>query len=247
MRKEGNLLKYFNQNDYPNAPYPSQENPTATIKSGGCGVCTSANVLAFFGVAGYDPVTLSKVFMQRGARISGGTDMARAAAIIAELGGLAFRTSSTEAELAEHLQSGGIAIANVDGDNGAKGIFSNAGHYINVVGYDAAQPKPIVVFDVGHYGSKFASAYRAQYVAISRDKSGNTVQLTTAAALQIDTNGRTPNYYFFSKKEAKKMTKDEAKALVKEKCGLSDATLQYIADDFRWGDELIVKIAQALK
>jgi hypothetical protein len=43
------------------------------------------------------------------------------------------------------------------------------------------------------------------------------------------------------------MTKDEAKAIVKEKAELSDATIQYLADDYRYGDELIVKLAKAMK
>lgn len=44
----------------------------------------------------------------------------------------------------------------------------------------------------------------------------------------------------------KKMTKDEAKKIVKEKAGLSDKTIEYIADDYRWGDEAIIKLAEAL-
>ena len=43
------------------------------------------------------------------------------------------------------------------------------------------------------------------------------------------------------------MTKAEAKAIVKEKVALSDSTIQYIADDYRYGDELIIKLAQAMK
>lgn len=44
-----------------------------------------------------------------------------------------------------------------------------------------------------------------------------------------------------------KITKDEAKAIVKEKTGFSDATIQYMADDYRYGDELITKLANILK
>ena len=43
------------------------------------------------------------------------------------------------------------------------------------------------------------------------------------------------------------MTKAEAKAIVKEKVELSDSTIQYIADDYRYGDELIIKLAKAMK
>lgn len=194
-------MKYYNQNDYANAPYPSYENKSATIKSGGCGVCSAANVLAFFGVAGYDPIALSQIFMREGARVSGGTDMKKAAAIVCRLGNLTCTITNSEKDLAAHLGGGGVAIANVDGDIGAKGIFSSAGHYINIIGNDNTPPKPIIVFDVGYYSGKFNDAYRKKYVSVNTDKYGNTIQFTTKDALQIDTAGRTPNYYLFSAKE----------------------------------------------
>ncbi|MPM02097.1 hypothetical protein SDC9_48342 [bioreactor metagenome] len=43
------------------------------------------------------------------------------------------------------------------------------------------------------------------------------------------------------------MTKDEAKTILKTKAGLSDASIQFIADDYRYGDELVIKLAQAMK
>ena len=48
-------------------------------------------------------------------------------------------------------------------------------------------------------------------------------------------------------KEEKGVSKDEAKKIVQEKAGLSDATIQYMADDYRYGDDLIVKLAEAMK
>lgn len=47
--------------------------------------------------------------------------------------------------------------------------------------------------------------------------------------------------------EEKKMDKAQAKQIVKDKLSLSDATIQYIADDYRYGDELIIKIAEGLE
>ena len=44
-----------------------------------------------------------------------------------------------------------------------------------------------------------------------------------------------------------RMTKEEAKEIVKEKAELSDATIQYIADDYRYGNELILKLAKAME
>jgi lysozyme len=42
------------------------------------------------------------------------------------------------------------------------------------------------------------------------------------------------------------LTKEQAKVIVKEKTGFTDATIQYMADDYRWGDELIIRLANAL-
>ena len=46
--------------------------------------------------------------------------------------------------------------------------------------------------------------------------------------------------------EEKPMTAEEAKTIVKEKAGLSDETMAFLWS-YRWGDELLAKLAQALK
>lgn len=48
-------------------------------------------------------------------------------------------------------------------------------------------------------------------------------------------------------KESEQMTKDEAMKIVKEKAGLDDSTIQFIANDYRYGDELIIKLAMAMQ
>ena len=53
--------------------------------------------------------------------------------------------------------------------------------------------------------------------------------------------------WFAAELEKMKMTKEEAKLIVKTKAGLSDATIQYLADDYRYGDELITKLANAME
>lgn len=47
-------------------------------------------------------------------------------------------------------------------------------------------------------------------------------------------------------KEGKDVTKAEAKEIIKEKAGVSDATIVYL-DSYRYGDDLIMKLAQAMK
>ena len=43
-----------------------------------------------------------------------------------------------------------------------------------------------------------------------------------------------------------KMTVPEAKKIVKEKAGLSDDTMNYLSADYKYGDALIVKLAEAM-
>lgn len=52
--------------------------------------------------------------------------------------------------------------------------------------------------------------------------------------------------YQMQQEVQKTMTKDEAKRVLKTKAGLSDATIVYL-DSYRYGDDLIVKLAQAMK
>lgn len=47
-------------------------------------------------------------------------------------------------------------------------------------------------------------------------------------------------------KEGGNVTKAEAKTILKEKAGLSDATIVYL-DSYRYGDDLIVKLAKAMQ
>ena len=42
------------------------------------------------------------------------------------------------------------------------------------------------------------------------------------------------------------MTKDEAKAILKEKAGLNEGTIVFL-DNYRYGDDLIRKLAEAMQ
>lgn len=65
----------------------------------------------------------------------------------------------------------------------------------------------------------------------------------TAAMVRKGNLPRTMPLY---KEVDKAMTKDEAKRILKAKAGLSDATITYL-DSYRYGDDLIVKLAEAMK
>ncbi len=190
-------MKFENQNWYANVPYPSAELPKATIKSGGCGCVSSCNVAIFFGNVVTVP-ELAKAFVNNKIRVNGGTDMAKAAQYLCDTYKLHCTTTCDEKVLLDGIKSGCIAIANVDGDEGAKGIFSTQGHFINIVGYDGIPPKPFIAFDVGYYDGKFSDSYRKQYVSVSKDRFGNVIQFTTQQALDIDTKNKNPQYWLFT-------------------------------------------------
>lgn len=58
--------------------------------------------------------------------------------------------------------------------------------------------------------------------------------------------GQLPRTMPLYKEVSKAMTKDEAKRILKAKAGLSDATITYL-DSYRYGDDLIVKLAAAVQ
>lgn len=72
------------------------------------------------------------------------------------------------------------------------------------------------------------------------------VALKPEVAFFIDEDTTIKNSGGLTFKKIEQMTKEEAKVIVKEKAGLSDKTIEYIADDYRWGDEAIIKLAEAL-
>lgn len=65
----------------------------------------------------------------------------------------------------------------------------------------------------------------------------------TAAMVRAGKLPRTMPRY---QEEGKTMTKDEAKKILREKVGLGDGTIVYL-DSYRYGDDLLVKLAQAVK
>ena len=58
--------------------------------------------------------------------------------------------------------------------------------------------------------------------------------------------GQLPRMMPLYKEVSKAMTKAEAKRILKDKAGLSDATITYL-DSYRYGDDLIVKLAEAVQ
>ena len=233
-------FRYYNQYNYKDVPYWSASHPSATIASAGCGVCCASMVLSVFGLD-LDPRKMAKIAQDIGARVDGGTDMGKLSSHMKTQYKLNLSKYDDIYQLKKDISSGKVAIANVGGDRtGYKGVFSNGGHYIVVYGLTSkAEP---VIYDPGFYQGKYDSSYRSSKVTV-----GEKNQLySTWEVLSKDCATRTPRYYVFSKEEAqKKMTLEEAKKIIKEKCKLSNNTMLYLWS-YRYGDDLLLKLAKAM-
>lgn len=190
------IFKYFNQNNYPNVPYPSPELPKATVKSGGCGVVCASMIVSNLTDQTVFPPQMAAYAIDKKARVSGGTDMNVLAKALSADYGLPFKTTNDENLLREHLKSGGMAVANVGGNRpGYTGVFSDGGHYVVVAGLMA--DGKVIVLDPGYYAGKFNLAARKGKVLVQ----GNHC-ICDMSVLAKDTENRSPAYWLFERKVA---------------------------------------------
>lgn len=232
-------VKLFNQHDYKNIPYNYKGESNATIKSAGCGVCCMCTVLSHMGID-VSVSEMAEFSVGIGARVDGGTDMRLLGIKTAEKYHLQYSISNDAQTLSEHLEHGGIAIANVGGNrDGYKGIFSDVGHYIVVTGKE--KDGMLKIYDVGEYDNKYKGSMAWRMNFLRRD---GKYLLCTEKTLEQDTLNRNPNYYLFGRD---KMTSIEAIDILKKHGIISDenywkASLQYIKNI----DSLLIKMAEKL-
>jgi len=178
-------LKGFlcNQNAYRDLSYPAPGYPSATIKSGGCGVCAAVNAVGALTGKSVPVSVMRDLAVSCGARVSGGTDMKKLTGQLCKTYGLKCIQSNSLAQLIAHLKDGGVAICNTAG----RGMFSTGGHYVVALGFLGDR---LCVADPGLYTGKYATARRRTAVQVSGD-----LLLTDAATLDADCVGRWPRYY----------------------------------------------------
>lgn len=176
-----------NQREYADISYPAPGYLTATIKSGGCGVCAAVNVVGALTGKAISVRVMRDLAVSGGARVSGGTDMKRLASLICGRYGLKVTTTSSLPELQRHLIRGGVAICNSAG----RGMFSTGGHYVVALGILGGK---VCIADPGLYTGKYSTAARRAKVQVSGD-----LIFADAATLDNDCVGRYPRYYLFSK------------------------------------------------
>ena len=176
-----------NQNDYGHLSYAAPGYESATVKSGGCGVCASVNAVGALTGKCIAVRVMRDLAVNGKARVSGGTDMQQMMRLLKTQYKIQCRTTSSVYDLRKHLEAGGVAICNVAG----KGMFSTGGHYVTALGLLDGK---VCIADSGLYTGKYSTAKRRPYVTVSGE-----LIFATLDVLDKDCVGRWPRYYLLSK------------------------------------------------
>ena len=144
-------LVYIQQNGSvgKNIPYTNKTHPNSTIATSGCGCCSSLMVL--LNQTKYT-MTLSKwasILMKKGAREYGGTDMRVVGNILKKDYKFEYEHTTDLSKLKEHIKAGYKAVVHV----GAKGYFSDRGHFVCVAGI--TEDNKAIVLDPYYYTNKW--------------------------------------------------------------------------------------------
>ena len=176
-----------NQNDYGHLSYAAPGYESATVKSGGCGVCAAVNAIGALTGTAVAVREMRDLALTCGARVSGGTDLKKLCAALGRKYGIRCVQSNRLGELESHLERGGVAICNTAG----KGMFSTGGHYVTALGMLDGK---ICLADPGLYAGKYNTAKRRKAVTVTGD-----LLLCAPAVLDADCVGRWPRYYLLSR------------------------------------------------
>ncbi len=191
--------RFRNQNNYASVPYPSGSYPKATVKSGGCGVCSACNALDnLFNKTVYDVKTMAQFSRKNGGRVAYGTDMGTLLKALQKKLGTFTYTYHSRAGLAnaliKHLKNGGTAVLSTNGGSySLDGLFSSAGHLYCAVGCSGDY---IHILDSGYYPGKYGIMGRSKFAVIK----GNYISVHKKYVEQASHNGG----WLLSRKTAKK-------------------------------------------
>lgn len=137
---------FYNQNDYPDIPYPYKDSSYNTIAAAGCALCACCMVVEELTEKTYTPPEAAALATQVGARVSFGTDISIMAPAIAKKFDLRYALTNDHGYVLQFLNEGkGLAVANPGGDRaGWTGVFTDTCHYIVLV---SAQGVEVKVWD----------------------------------------------------------------------------------------------------
>lgn len=189
-------LYYYNQLSYGNVPYNKPNGTSATVASGGCGVCSACivfNTLAQKEL--YTVAAMARFSKEHGARTNNGTDEGTLLNALCKANkGFSWKGSRDVKELVKHLQSGGMAICN---QGNAYNVFSNNGHFVAAWRMDG---KNIEVVDPSNTSNKY-NLYNRQSRIVRKTAYGCIVK---PSIMKKATADRYPSYYLVSYEGAEK-------------------------------------------
>ena len=152
-------MYYINQLDYPHIRYehdldnggaPEEKCTAAAAACGPCCLCMIVENMTFGHLELTDCLELSA---KLGANRQRGTSLKILGPAVAEKYGLTYDTTNDVKKLVEHLQRGGMAIANSGGDReGYVGLFTHGGHYITILSTDG---KDACILDPSYKEGKY--------------------------------------------------------------------------------------------
>ncbi|MBR2589818.1 MAG: hypothetical protein IKE65_02730 [Clostridia bacterium] len=181
---------FYNQRDYAHIDYSKPDGSYATVKSGGCGVCSALMVLNnLYGKEVMSVAAMAQFAKNCGARGYDGTDMATLLAALSKKYTITYKTTSLNKELLAHLKAGGMAVIN---QGTAYNVFSTAGHF--VVAHSIVSGTTIRCLDPDLYAGKYAAYSRPERIV---KQSGNEVWVSLTQ-IGLATDDRNPNYYLVS-------------------------------------------------
>lgn len=186
---------FYNQRNYENVDYSKPNGQKATVKSGGCGVCSA--LMALNNLYGKEVMTVKQMAdfsKANGGRNNYGTDLFALLNALCKKYDLTYKTTSLNKDLLAHLKAGGVAIIN---QGESYNVFSTAGHFVLCL--NIVEGETIRCLDPDLYSGKYQSYNRQQRIV---KQTGNEVWVTLKEIGKA-TIDRDPSYYLISKKVVK--------------------------------------------
>ena len=182
-------MYYINQLDYPHIRYehdldhggaPEEKCTAAAAACGPCCLCMVVENMTFGHLELTDCLKLSA---DLGANRQRGTDLKILGPVVAEKYGLTYDVTDDVEKLVEHLQHGGMAIANSGGDReGYVGVFTTDG-------------KDACILDPSYKEGKYDEEGRKGKVEVHAP-----FVYCSLEVLKEDCSNRSPAFYLFARK-----------------------------------------------
>ena len=192
-------MYYINQLDYPHIRYehdldnggaPEEKCTAAAAACGPCCLCMIVENMTFGHLELTDCLELSA---KVGANRQRGTSLKILGPAVAEKYGLTYDTTNDVKKLVEHLQRGGMAIANSGGDReGYVGLFTHGGHYITILSTDG---KDACILDPSYKEGKYEEEGRQGKAEVHEP-----FVYCSLDVLMEDCSNRDPAFYLFARK-----------------------------------------------